>query len=304
MKLGILSSIYEGYTYEEVIDHASSLGYECVELAAWPQGKAERRYAGVSHLNTEGLTRGKADYMLNYAESHGIEISALAYYPNALDPDGNRRFTAIDHIYTLIDVAAMMKINLINTFIGRDQNKNVEENIAMAVEVWDPILNYAKVRGVKIGIENCPMLFDSTQWPGGQNIFYSPVIWREMFEKLPYDNFGLNFAPSHFVWQQMDYIKAIYDFKDKLFHIHFKDIKLHKEKLAERGVLAYPLSYMTPKLPGLGDVDRGAFVSALTQVGYDSYAVVEIEDKAFESSKQRIENSIALAYHYIRNYVI
>lgn len=304
MKLGILSAIYDGYTFEEMIDHASGVGYECVEVACWPQGKAERRYAGVSHIDVENLDDAKAKYILDYVSGHGMRISALGYYPNPLDADKARSEAAIRHIYACIDAAAKLGVNLVNTFIGRDQNMTVDESIGLAVKTWDPILKYAKERGVRIGIENCPMLFGPDQWPGGQNIFTSPVIWRRMFALLDYDNFGLNFDPSHFIWQGMDYVKAVWEFHDRFFHVHFKDIKLHPDRLAECGVMAYPLDYMTPKLPGLGDVDWGAFVSALTECGYDGDACVEIEDKAYEGSRERVEASVEITYRYMRNFVI
>ena len=304
MKLGVLSAIYDGYSFEEMIDHASSVGYECVEVACWPSGKAERRYAGVSHIDVTDLSDEKAAYILDYVHSHGMEISAISYYPNPLDADASKAEAAIRHIYACIDASAKLGVNLVGTFIGRDQRKTVEENIELAVQVWDPILRYAKDKGVRIAIENCPMLFGPDQWPGGQNIFTSPVVWRRLFERLDYDNFGLNFDPSHFIWQQMDYVKAVWDFKDRIFHVHFKDIKLHPDKLRECGVMAYPLDYMTPKLPGLGDVDWGAFVSALTECGYEGASCVEIEDKAYEGSRERIEASIAVTYRYMRNFVI
>lgn len=304
MKLGLVTAILDGWNFEEMIDEVSKIGYECVEVACWPQGGAERRYAGVSHIDTENLTEKKAKEILAYAKSKNVEISALAYYPNTLEPDLKKREVIIKHLYSVIDASAALGVNLVTTFIGRDQNKNVDENIEEAVRVWTPILEYAREKGVKIAIENCPMLFGPDQWPGGQNLFTSPVIWRKLFELLPYDNFGLNFDPSHFIWQQMDYIKVIGEFKDKLFHIHFKDIKLLKDRLAECGVLSYPLDYMVPKLPGLGDVKWDEFVSALTEAGFDGYACVEVEDRAFEGSKERIIASLELSYRYLRQYVI
>lgn len=77
----------------------------------------------------------------------------------------------------------------------------------------------------------------------------------EVFEILDSPNLGINYDPSHFVWQQIDYIKPIYEFKDKIFHVHYKDIKVFWDKLADVGVMATPLEYMSPKIPGLGDVD-------------------------------------------------
>lgn len=304
MKLGILSSILDGWNYEEMIDEISRIGYESVEVACWPKGKGERRYAGVSHIDTENISSEDASHILSYAHDKGITLSALAFYPNTLDPDEAKRKANIDHLYSVIDAASLLKIDLVNTFIGRDQNRNVEENLKLVETVWPPILEYAKKKGVRIAIENCPMLFGPDQWPGGQNIFSSPVLFDKVFEILDYDNLGINFDPSHFVWQGMDYIRVIYEYSEKIFHIHFKDIKLLKDKLSRCGVLSYPLDYMIPKIPGLGDVDWGAFVSALTDIGYSGYTAVEVEDRAFEKDRQSVVDSMTLSYRYMRNFVI
>lgn len=180
--------------------------------------------------------------------------------------------------------AEKLNIELVNTFIGRNQTKNVKENLKLVEEVWKPIVDFAEQHHVKIAIENCPMLFTNDEWPGGQNIMTTPAIFRRIFEIIPNKNFGLNFDPSHFIWQQMDYTTPIYEFKDRIFHIHFKDIKVYKEKLDNVGIMATPLQYIAPKLPGLGDVDWGKYVSALTDIQYRSYAVIEVEDKSFEDS--------------------
>ena len=303
MTFGLLSAILEGWDYKEMIDTVSEIGYKCVEVACWPKGKSERRYAGTSHIDTENLGKAEAEEILQYADAHGVKLSSLAYYPNTLDPDQEKRAAAIKHIHSLIDASSLLGVNMVTTFIGRDQSKTVEENLRIVKEVWPEILDHAKDKGVRIAIENCPMLFGPDQWPGGQNLFYSPVIWEKVFDVLPYDNLGINFDPSHFVWQQLDYIKAIYDFREKMFHIHFKDIKLKKDKLGDAGVLAYPLDYMTPKLPGLGDVDWGAFISALTDIGYSGYAVAEIEDKAYEGSREDVISSLRQVYGYLRNFM-
>ena len=304
MKIGIVSSILESWSYEEMIDEISALGYESVEVACWPKGKGERRYAGVSHIDTENMSEEYKEHILSYAKKRGIEISALAFYPNTLDPNKEKREANIKHLYSVIDASHFLGVNLVTTFIGRDQSKTIEENLEIVKEVWPPILTYAKEKGVRIAIENCPMLFGPDQWPGGQNIFTSPVNWRKIFEVLPFDNLGINFDPSHFIWQQMDYIRVIYEFKDKLFHIHFKDIKLQYDRLAECGTLAYPLDYMVPKLPGLGDVNWSKFTSALSDIGYKGYTAVEVEDRAFEENKGRIVDSLALSIRYLKQFVI
>ncbi len=304
MKLGIISSILDGWTYEEMIDEISRIGYECVEVACWPQGKAERKYGGVSHIDVNNLDEEKKEHILSYAAEHGVTISALAYYPNTMDGNPDKRKASIEHLYKVIDAASFLGIDLVTTFIGRVTELPVEDNLEIFAEVWPPIIKYAASKGVRIGIENCPMLFDRTNWPGGQNLFTSPVLWRKMFEIIPDRNFGINFDPSHFVWQQMDYIAPIYEFKDRIFHVHFKDIKLYPEKLKECGVMAYPLDYMDPKIPGYGDVEWKRFVSALTDIRYDGFACVEVEDRAFEGSKEKIIDSLKQSYKYMRVLVI
>ena len=304
MKMGVVSAILDGWSFEEMIDTLSEMGFSCVEVACWPQGKAERRYAGVSHINVDNLTDEKAEYILNYCKEKKVEISSLGYYPNTLDPDQEKRSHNIAHLKKVIDASAKLGINLVTTFVGRDQYKTVEENIELFKQVWPDIIAYAEARKVRIGIENCPMLFGKDQWPGGQNLMTTPVIWRRLFEIANSDYFGLNYDPSHFVWQQMDYIQPLYEFKDKIFHVHFKDIKLYPEKLRECGIMAHPLDYMAPKLPGYGDVNWGKYVSALTDIGYDGPACIEVEDRAFESSREKILDSIRISGRYMSQFVI
>ena len=306
MKLGFVSAIFDQSGYEEMMDFAGKYGFECVEVACWPAGKAERRYAGVSHIDADRVLEDDAyaEHVLSYAKERGVEISSLAYYPNTMDGDLVKRAAAIEHLKKLICASAKLGVNMVTTFIGRDQTKTVEENLELVKEIWPPILDLAAEKGVKVAIENCPMLFGADQWPGGQNLMTTPAIWRKVFEILPYENFGINYDPSHFVWQMIDYIKPIYEFKDKIFHVHYKDIKLYPERLDDVGIMGYPLDFMSPKLPGLGDVDWGRYVSALTDIRYDGYTCIEIEDKAFEGSQKKIEDSLLLSQRYLKQYVI
>lgn len=304
MKLGFVSAILGDWNFEEVINVASEMGYDCVEVACWPSGKAERRYAGVSHIDMDDLNDQNATAILDHCAKKNVEISSLAFYPNTMDGDLGKREAAIEHLKKVITGSAKLGVNRVTTFIGRDQNKSVEENLEIFKEVWPSIIRYAEQQGVQVAIENCPMLFGRDQWPGGQNLATTPRIWREMFEIIPSAYFGLNFDPSHFVWQMMDYIRPLYEFKDKIFHVHFKDIKLYPEKLNDVGIMAYPMDYMSPKLPGLGDVDWGKFVSALTDIGYDGYACIEVEDRAFEGSREKILDSLRLSHRYMSQFVI
>ena len=306
MLLGLVSAIADTMSYEEMMDFVSETGLECVEVACWPAGKAERRYAGVSHIDADKVLADDeyAKHINDYAAERNVKISSLAYYPNTMDADLAKRQAAVEHLKKLICASAKSGVNMVTTFIGRDQTKTVEENLELVKEIWPPIIALAEEKGVKVAIENCPMLFGRDQWPGGQNLMTTPANWRKVFEILPSPNLGINYDPSHFVWQMIDYIKPIYEFKDKIFHVHYKDIKLYPDRLQEVGIMGYPLDFMSPKLPGLGDVDWGKYVSALTDIGYKGYTCIEIEDKAFEGSVEDVKNSVRLSARYLRNFVI
>ena len=306
MKFGLLTAILDGWSLEEVVDVAADMGFSCLEVACWPSGKAERRYAGVSHIDCERICvdEGYLSYVRELVASRNLTISSLAYYPNPMDPDPEKRAAAIAHLRNVIRASARLGVGMVTTFIGRDQYKTVEENIALFREIWPDIIRFAEDQGVKVAIENCPMLFGPDQWPGGQNLMCTPAIFRRLFEIIPSPSFGLNFDPSHYVWQGMDYLQTLREFSDRIFHIHFKDIKLYPEKLAQCGVLAYPLEYMSPKIPGLGDVNWGAFVSTLHDIGFDGCGVIEVEDRVFEGSRESILNSIRLSKRYLDNFLI
>jgi len=303
MKLGLVSAILPDYTFEEVFDYAASVGFKCVEVCCWPKGKSARRYAGITHIDIDGITREKMDYYLDYAAKSGVQISSLAYYPNPLDSDPEVRKFAADHIIALIDVSAQMGINLVTTFIGKDKVKTVEENLELYKEVWTPIIRYAEEKNVKVGIENCPMFFTKDEFPGGCNLASTPAIWKKMFELIPSTSLGLNLDPSHPYLLMADYVKPVYEFKDKIFHVHFKDIKIYQDKLDEHGVFSYPALWHSPKLPGLGGVDFAAFCNALNEIRYDGCACIEIEDRAFESSVGDVKRGIEQSYRFMSQYI-
>ena len=213
MKIGLVSAILEDYDFKKMIDTVSGIGYECVEVACWPKAKAERRYAGVSHIDVANLGDKEAEEILSYCKEKNVEISSLAFYPNTMDGNLEKRAANIEHLYKVIDASKKLGINLVTTFIGRDQTKTVEENLELVKEIWIPIVRYAEEKKVRIAIENCPMLFDGDQWPGGQNLMTTPVIWRKVFDILDSDYIGINYDPSHFVWQMIDYIQPLYEFR-------------------------------------------------------------------------------------------
>ncbi len=303
LDLGFVSAILPTYSLEEVMTFAAQHGFSCVEVMCWPRGKAERRYAGVTHLDMDQFDEATMDRVKQLQDQHGVYISGLGYYPNPLDPDADSSNLYLHHIHQIIRAAARLGIPVVNTFIGRNPATSIEENLEVFAETWRPTIQLAGELGVKIGIENCPMLFTKDEWPGGKNLAISPAIWDQMFEIFPDPHFGLNYDPSHLVWMHMDEVQPIYDYPDRLHHIHLKDVKVYQDKLNRYGILAYPLQFYSPKIPGLGDVRWGAFFSALTSVHYRGPVCIEVEDKAFEGSEADIHKAILSSRNYIRQFV-
>ena len=303
LDIGFVSAILAERNFTEVIEFASKNRFKCVEIMCWPKGKAERRYAGVTHIDVDNITEKEILYIKETLKKNNIYISALGYYPNPLDPDKKHSDMFIEHIKKVIITASGLQIPVVNTFIGRDPSKTIEENLNNFKSVWPGIVRTAEENNVKLGIENCPMLFTKDEWPGGKNLAISPAIWEKMFKIIPSEAFGLNYDPSHMVWMQMNEVKPIYEFKNKIFHIHLKDVKLDHDKLDRVGIMAYPLEYHTPKIPGLGDVDWRGFFSALTSIGYRGPICIEVEDKAFEKSPEDIEAALITSRNYIKQFI-
>lgn len=303
MKLGFVSAILPDLSLEQVADFAAEEGYDCVELMCWPAGKAERRYAGVTHVDVANFGPDQADAVLQTMAARGVAISGLGYYPNALAPDPEESAAAIAHIRKVIAASAQLGLYRMNTFIGRDWTLSVEANWPRFLEVWRPLIQEAEDLGVFVGIENCPMYFSDDEWPSGKNLAHTPAIWRRMFEAIPSPNFGLNYDPSHMVWQHMDYLKPIREFADRISHAHAKDVRIDRDGLDQVGITATPLQFHTPKLPGMGDVNWGSFFSVLGDTGYRGAVCVEVEDRAFEGSLEDRKASLRQSYTYLRQYI-
>ncbi len=260
MKLGLLTAAFSDLTLEEVAEWAHEHGFDALEIAVWPSAGGERRrYAGVAHIDVEDFEPKKVRDLLR---SYELEISSLAYYPNNLDPDHAIRDAANDHLRRVIEAAERLEVGIVGTFVGRDQKRSVVDNLEDFKRVWPPLVRFAREHHVKVAIENCPMLFSADEWPGGRNLAYSPALWRQMFEIIDDDNFGLNFDPSHLVWQFIDYTRALRDFAPRIFHVHAKDMEIDRDGLYQHGVLSAGVGWQVPRLPGLGEVRWDRFSRA------------------------------------------
>lgn len=284
MKLSFVSAILAELPLEAVLDFAQSAGYDAVELMSWPVGRAERRYAGVTHVDVVDLPDAEATRIREEVERRGLTISGLGYYPNLLSPNPEEASVARTHLQRVMDAAPRLGVDVVNTFVGRDPSKSIDDNWPQFLAVWPPLVQRAEALGLRIGIENCPMFFSADEWPSGKNLAISPAVWRRMFAAIPSPAWGLNYDPSHLAWQMMDPVAPIAEFAHRFVHTHAKDVRLHRDRLNDVGILEVPLAYHSPVLPGRGEVDWPAFFAALHRAGYDGALAVEVEDRDYEGS--------------------
>lgn len=301
MKLGLLTAALPRLSLEKLAAWSAGSGFDMLEVACWPSaGGEKRRYAGVSHIDVDNLDAGKVHATL---ARHGLEISSLAYYPNNLHPDPRDRKAANDHLKKVIDAAAKLGVPTVGTFVGRDRNKNVADNVKEFRKVWPRLVAHAERRGVNIAIENCPMLFSNDEWPGGTNLATTPAIWDEMFSIIPSKRFGLNLDPSHLVWLMIDYERVVRDFGSRILHVHAKDLEIDRDGLYRNGILSAGMGWQVPRLPGLGEVRWDRFIAALYRVGYDGVISIEHEDHDFEKTEALVKRGFLISRDVLRPYL-
>jgi sugar phosphate isomerase/epimerase len=303
MKLGVFSAALPSHSLEQFADWAAESGFEALEIACWPQEKANRRYAGVTTIDVVSLDKEKAQKIKSYVAKKGLVISSLGYYPNPLSPDLEYRAGVIDHLKKVIVGAELLEVPTVGTFIGKDKDKTVPANLEEYARVWPEIVKFAKQHQVKIAIENCPMIFSYDEWPGGNNLASTPAIWKKMWEIIPDDNFGLNLDPSHLILQMIDSERVVREFASKIFHVHAKDLEIDSEGLYQNGVLSQGMGWQVPRLPGLGDMNWSRFISALYRYGYNGVISIEHEDRAFEKTEELIKAGFYLARDVLRPYI-
>ncbi|MBS8225631.1 sugar phosphate isomerase/epimerase family protein [Vannielia litorea] len=303
MKLGILTAPFEDATLMDVAQWAASVDMGLLEVACWPASGGEaRRYAGTSHIDCNGLSEGQAQEITGGLAEHGVSISGLGYYPNPLHADTAHREEVIAHLRDVITAASTLSVPVVNTFIGGDKTLNVDDNWNRAQEIFAPVVAHAKDAGVKLCFENCPMIFSYDEWPGGHNIAYSPKIWRRIFEEWG-DAVGMNFDPSHLIWQMIDQQRFIKEFGSRMGHVHAKDVMIDRDGLYENGVMSVGMGWQVPRMPGLGDVDWAGFFSGLYRAGYDGPVIIEHEDKVFEADEVAVKRGFLLARDVLAPYI-
>ena len=307
MKAGFLTGCLD-LPLTEIVEFASTVGFQALELSAWPV-VSSRDYSG-STIDIERMDQKKAEEISRLLQKHSITISSLAYYDNNLHHDLEVREGYLRHLHKVIDVAHLLDVELVGTFVGRDQTKTIAANMDEFEKVFTPLLSYAESKNVKIMIENCPMPGWNLDGCGG-TISYSPELWREMFKRVVSKNFGLNLDPSHLYWLGIDYLRVISDFKDRIFHVHAKDVVVFKDKVYEYGIFGKQLNrksewdvdWWTYRMPGRGEIDWAKFIATLKENGYDGVISIEHEDSEYEGTVEKAKAGLKLGYQFLAKYL-
>jgi len=300
MHLGFVSAILPELSLDRVLAFAAAEQFACVEAMCWPVGRAERKFAGVTHIDVDGFTAARAGEVHELCARHGVRLSALGYYPNPLDPDPEVSEVAVAHLRKVVLAAELLGLATVNTFVGRDPTLSVDANWPRFLKTWRPLIAFAEDHGVRIGIENCPMSFTADEWPGGKNLMTTPVIWRRAFNDIPAASFGLNYDPSHFVLQHMDPAGPLREFQDKLFHVHAKDVRIRRDRIDDVGVFAHPLEWHQPRIPGFGEMDWSRFLGSLMETTYRGPVCIEVEDDTFGKSLEGRQRALKVAGNVLR----
>jgi sugar phosphate isomerase/epimerase len=303
MKLGLLTAPFPDTSLTEVADWSAASGFESLEIACWPPATGTaRRYAGTSHIDVTDLSAERGREIVDELAGKGLSISGLGFYPNPLHPDAEVRDAAIAHLKLVIQAAGRMGVPFANTFMGGDAAKTTDTNWEVALTVWPEIVSHAQEHGVRITIENCPMIFSDDEWPGGHNIAWSPYIWRRIIDEWG-GTIGLNYDPSHLVWLMIDQERFIREFGPHILHVQAKDVLIDRDGLYERGTLSSGIGWQIPRLPGLGEANWARIFAALYRAGYDGDVIIEHEDHDFEGTDALVKRGFLLARDVLRPYI-
>ena len=311
MKIGIMSAAFPSLSFEQLLDFLSANGFGSVEVACWPAGSGkDRKYGGVVHIDVDDLSPARIDEIKGLCNQKGVELSALGYYPNALHEDPDHRKRVVDHLKAVILGAEKLGVGLVGTFTGRPAAlagrswpETIDRHFEEYMKVWPDLVKFAGDHNVKIAIEHCPMLWHNT-WPGGDNLSYSPAILKRTFEAVPEENYGILYDPSHFIWQGIDYIRFIYDFRDRIFCVHAQDMDLDEEMMYQHGILSAGIEVQQRRIPGMGRVDWQGVIRALYNIGYDWVMNIEHEDSNWEGSVEKVQAGFLLAKKHLDSFTV
>jgi len=272
--LGTITKNMRRRSLTEIVKITSGMGYGAIEISSRPKEK---------HVNVEDILADGGKEVRETVSEGGLVISALTCHLNLMDPERGPGFA--EHFDKVIRAASKLEVSTITAVTGSRPGKADEDAFRSMAEVWRPMIDLAEDLGVKIAFETFP-----------PNIAYNIPTIERAFEILDSENVGLNFDPSHAVWQGIDNYRIIKVFHDRIFHAHAKDTEIMEEILSERGVTSK--GWWRFRVPGWGSIDWRRIITSLKAAGYDSVLSFEHEDKTFNDLEGTLKN-----YHYLKELV-
>ena len=282
MKLGYLAR----YSEDE-LKRAAGIGFDGLEVPAksWPE----------EVLTSASARKSAAKEAKDLCAKHGVTITAIANYQSGIKPADER----IASFKIVADLCVKMGVGVITTLTGGDPDLGLKENVALWAETFREVAKVAESSGLKIAFEN---------WPGcgltppvkSNNFGFNPPAWEMMFNEVDSPALGLEFDPSHLVWQWADYLEIARRFGPRIHHVHLKDTEIREGALSENGFFSG--GWWRYRIPGFGVVDWPGFISVLREVGFDGGAAIEHEDGVF--SGDRWEEGLRLGYNFLRPLII
>jgi sugar phosphate isomerase/epimerase len=258
----------------EIVSITSEMGYGAIEISSRPNEK---------HVDVEDILADGGKEVREIVNEGGLGISALTCHLNLMDPERGPGFA--EHFDKVIRAASKLEVPVITAVTGSRPGKADEDAFRSMAEVWRPRIDLAEDLGIKIAFETFP-----------PNLAYNIPTIEKAFEAMGSDNIGLNFDPSHAVWQGIDNYRIIREFSDRIFHAHAKDTEILEETLAERGVTSK--GWWRFRVPGWGSIDWRRIITSLKASGYDSVLSFEHEDKTFNDLEGTLKN-----YQYLEGLV-
>ena len=261
VELGFLSAYFNGQDLQKTLQSIAKYGYTMVEVGGQPSQ---------THFKSDKILGGGATAFKKMVQDEGYEISAICSHFNHLHPDEKKRDELNAFFKKNIEAASAVDVSVLTTFSGSPKNWQGPGSSEWALfkEVFTDLTDFAKDHGCKIAIE---VHFGS--------MTYNIKTMERMFQEVPARNLGLNFDPSHFIWQLIDATSASEMYPDRMFHTHAKDVKVYWDKLKKSGV--NDRSYYSQRMPGWGDFDWKRFILFLMAETDCEVLSVEHEDRMF-----------------------
>ena len=268
MKLSFLT------TRAEDIEKAAHLGFDGVELDTSTFGDAA----------TGALDVRLVDAAAESCSRHNVVITALAYYDVSFQAEVFNRAgpelvtEAYDRVF---DAAERLGVRTIASMSGFDSDRDWKGNVQLFAKRFGPVAAHAELRGFQIAIENWMGYWGQLPFKPS-NMGGSPDTWDAWFSAVPSTALGLEFDPSHLYWQGIDHIRALREFKDRIFHVHAKDTEMLPERRYRGGVNG---DYHRFRIPAYGAIDWFEFISTLDEIGYTGGVAIEHEDEVYSGER-------------------